>query len=189
MNSAARIDFAMVSSVSAEFPKGSWKEMKGSSLHAPTPRDSRARAWGPLGPLRNIGGNYAFLFPAADFQEDQVIALDGPGGRKIPFIFSSSTQPTVDGLLVAYVGKAANLHQRFRWHFGLAKKNTGAQVQYGLVKAGACADRGLAVDRMLRHCVIVYRELSGDENAANRDLLELSLCARFAPPFNIKSER
>jgi hypothetical protein len=42
---------------------------------------------------------------------------------------------------------------------------------------------------MLGHAVIVYRELSGDVNVANRDLLELSLLAELAPPFNIKSER
>jgi hypothetical protein len=42
---------------------------------------------------------------------------------------------------------------------------------------------------MLEHAVIVYRELSGDVNVANRDILELSLVAGFAPPFNIKSER
>ncbi|MEK7469881.1 MAG: hypothetical protein AAB074_21140 [Planctomycetota bacterium] len=63
------------------------------------------------------------------------------------------------------------------------------QVRAGLVKSGFCVDRHLALDFMLQHAVIRYRELTGDEHAANRDLLELSLCARFAPPFNIKSER
>jgi hypothetical protein len=36
---------------------------------------------------------------------------------------------------------------------------------------------------------VVYHVLNGPENCANRDIVELTLCARFKPPFNIKSER
>jgi len=90
---------------------------------------------------------------------------------------------------VAYVGRAANLLQRFQWHFSLAQINTGAQVQYGLVKCGACQNRKEAVTFMLNHARIAFHFLHGDERAANRDIIELSLCSRFMSPFNIKSER
>ncbi len=90
---------------------------------------------------------------------------------------------------MAYVGKAMNFTQRLQWHFSAANKSTAAQVQYGLIKAGVCADRQIAVDFMLKHATIAHRELSADEHTANRDLLELSLCANFGSPFNIKSER
>ena len=90
---------------------------------------------------------------------------------------------------MAYVGKATNLTQRLQWHFSAANKSTAARVQYGLIKAVICADRQIAVDFMLKHATIVYRELSADEHTGNRDLLELSLCAKFGSPFNIKSER
>lgn len=175
--------------MTGEFPQGDWQRVQGSGLHTPTGRNPKARKWALLHHVHQKGGNYAFLFPKEYFAEEREITLDGPGQRKIPFCFSTQSHPPIDGLFVAYVGKAANLKQRFQWHFSLAAKNTGAQVQYGLVKAGICQDRQSAVDFMLKHASIVYRELTGDANAANRDLLELSLCARFAAPFNIKSER
>jgi hypothetical protein len=91
--------------------------------------------------------------------------------------------------MVVYVGKASNLHQRLQGHFGTGATSTLVQVQNGLVESETCQDRPSAISFMLEHAVIVYRELSGDANVANRDLLELSLVAAFAPPFNVKSER
>ena len=49
-------------------------------------------------------------------------------------MFTAQDVRLTNGQLVAYVGRAANLLQQFRWHFSLAERNTGAQVQYGLVK-------------------------------------------------------
>ncbi len=184
-----RIDFELVRTIAGEFPGGSWQRLDCASLHRPTELNSRAREWELLTHVHKKGGNYAFLFPEAHFAEERQILLDGPAQRKIPFCFSTQSHSVSDGLFVAYVGKAANLHQRFQGHFGLTKKSTVAQVQFGLVKSGICTDRQSAVDFMLKHATIVYRELSADEHTANRDLLELSLCANFGSPFNIKSER
>jgi hypothetical protein len=184
----ARIDADLVRTVLGEFPSGDWKTLRASSLRA-TGLPNLSRTWTGLSSIRSVGGNYVFLFPACHFEQEREISLDGPGSRKIPFRFSSRSHPPCDGLVVAYVGKAANLHQRFQWHFSLARRNTGAQVQYGLLKSGVCPSRSAAVEFMLLNAIIIYRTLPGDEHTANRDLLELSLCARFAPPFNIKSER
>jgi hypothetical protein len=150
--------------------------------------------WVPIarrlpGKVHKVGGNYAFLFPEANFAELREITLHGPGGLKIPFSFSLRGHVSQEGLIVAYVGRASNLNQRLQWHFSGAKKNTAAQVQHGLVNSGICDSLESAIHFMLNHAVIAYRELPGVENTANRDLLELSLCAQFAPPFNIKSER
>ncbi|MFA6545459.1 MAG: hypothetical protein WCS99_13655 [Limisphaerales bacterium] len=185
----SRLDFEIVRTIADEFPLGSWQRINCSRLHTPTGLNPRAREWELLTHVHKKGGNYAFLFPAGHFAEEREILLDGPAQRKIPFRFSTQSHPAIEGLFVAYVGKAANLNQRFQWHFSLAEKNTGAQVQFGLVKSGICTDRQSAVDFMLKHATIVYRELSGDEHAANRDVVELSLCAKLASPFNIKSER
>lgn len=61
-------------------------------------------------------------------------------------------------------------------------------MQYGLVKCGKCQDRPAAVTFMLDHASLAYCVLDGDENVANRDILEVALCALFRAPFNIKSE-
>lgn len=185
----ARINLQLVHAIADQFTLGEWQRLDCTLLHRPTKNRPRACAWDLLARVRSRGGNYAFLFPEGHFTMEHQILLDGPSKRQIPFCFSTRTHPTSDGQFVAYVGKATNLTQRLQWHFGGAGKSTAAQVQYGLVKAGICADRQIAVDFMLKHATIVYRELSGDEHAANRDLLELSMCAKFAPPFNIKSER
>jgi hypothetical protein len=144
--------------------------------------------WTPLRHLNGQGGVYAFLFPADLFANSHTITLDGPNGRLIPFSFAAKDVPPTSGRLVSYVGRAANLLQRFRWHFGLAKRNTGAQVQYGLVKCGKCQDRYAAVRFMLDNAPVAYCVLDGDGNVANRDIIEVALSARFRAPFNIKSE-
>jgi hypothetical protein len=185
----ARVDFKLVRTITEEFPTSSWHTFRGKDIHAATPRSPNAKVWSNLKTIRDVGGNYAFLFPKEHFKREREISLDGPNQRKIPFRFCSDSHPGTDEYFVAYVGKAARLTQRFFWHFSGAESNTGGQVQYGLYKSGMCETRPDAVAFMLRHAVIAYRTLPGDENAANRDLLELSLCARFAPPFNIKSER
>lgn len=187
-NTPPRINFDLVQRTVREFPGENWQTVHGSGLHMPTVQKPHARNWNLLQQVQKKGGNYAFLFPETFFAEEREIALDGPAKRKIPFCFSVQSHPASNGLVVVYVGKATDLQQRIQLHFGLTQKSTTAQVQYGLVKSRICTDRESAVRFMLQHAVIVYRELSGDEHTANSDLLEMSLCARFAPPFNIKSE-
>ena len=46
-----------------------------------------------------------------------------------------------------------------------------------------------AVHWMLENAQMVLHDLNGPEQTANRDIVEVTLCARHMPPFNIKSER
>jgi hypothetical protein len=69
------------------------------------------------------------------------------------------------------------------------QKMAASQVQNGLVNCGLRQGYSEDVEPMLDKATIVYHELDGDEQAANRDLLELSLCARFGPPFRLKAQR
>jgi hypothetical protein len=187
------IDCDRIREIVGEFPGGDWQRVKASDLHAPTMRNMFGRTWRRLNHLKKMGGNYVFLLPETHFQEDRKIILHGPSGRGIPFRFSSRTHPIVSfhdaKMIVVYVGKASNLHQRLQGHFSTRTGSTLTQVRNGLVESGVCQNILSAIAFMLEHAVIVYLELSGDTNVANRDLLELSLVANFASPFNIKSER
>jgi hypothetical protein len=68
------------------------------------------------------------------------------------------------------------------------ERKDGGQVKYGLKDCGVEPDIEMALRRLREQAKIVYLVLSGPDECANRDILELSLCARFGPPFNIKSE-
>jgi len=173
------------------FPfSGEWQRLRCADLRAPTTGKPDARNWSPLTATGSKGGVYAFLFPKCHFDQPRKIVLDGPGQSKIPFKFTAiANLLTTDEQVVVYVGRAANLLQRFQWHFSLAERNTGAQVQNGLVKCRLCPRRKQAVSFMLDHATIAFRILNGIEHAANRDIIEISLCAKFMSPFNIKSER
>lgn len=187
----ASLDPRLVHQIVSSFPaSGDWKQVCCAELRVATISNSDARNWSPLTLAGSKGGVYAFLFPHKFFAAPRTIMLDGPGQRGIPFEFSALPNQLADNDgFVAYVGRAANLLQRFHWHFSLAATNTGAQVQYGLVKCGACQNRKEAVSFMLDHARIAFHILHGDDHAANRDVIELSLCSRFMSPFNIKSER
>lgn len=185
IDSPNRLNLELVRTSTVQFPNAGWQFLNCKELV----RTNGKRSWQPLKHVEKKGGIYAFLFPEGHFSEVRQIALDGPAQRKIPFSFSTRNHPPVEGFLVAYVGKASNLLQRLRWHFNLAKSTTVAQVQFGLIKSGLSQGRNEAVKFMVQHGRVVYREFSGDTHVVNRDLLEMSLIAQFAPPFNIKSER
>jgi len=53
---------------------------------------------------------------------------------------------------------------------------------------GLYEDADAALHALRAHARILYVVLPGPANCANRDVLEMSLCVRLAPPFNIKSE-
>lgn len=184
-----RIDAGLVLSITNEFPNGKWLTLRGSDLHAPKPQNKLARNWEPIHELRGIGGNYAFLIPKSNFNKERKILLAGPNERKIPFCFSMNNHSAIVDNMVVYVGKATDLYKRFQQHFHETKQTTAAQVQNGLVDSGICNNRVEAISFMFMNALIKYRELPGDTHVANRDLLVHSLCAKFAPPFNIKSER
>jgi excinuclease UvrABC nuclease subunit len=94
-----------------------------------------------------------------------------------------------DGFGVVYVGRSTNLGQRWRGHFTRGERKDGGQVKFGIFDSGIQSDHDEALRVLREHARVVYTVLPGDEHCANRDILELSLCARLAPPFNIKSER
>jgi hypothetical protein len=168
---------------------GEWQQISCAELRAAKTLNPDARNWSPLTATGSKGGVYAFIFPKQFFADPRTIMLDGPGQRHIPFQFAAMPEQLTDHAgFVVYVGRAANLLQRFHWHFSLTERNTGAQVQYGLVKCGISKSRKDAVGFMLDHARIAYLIVHGDDHAANRDIIELSLCGKFMSPFNIKSE-
>ena len=108
----------------------------------------------------------------------------------------SRNQPRGGKLFAAYVGRTTNLLNRFRWHLGVSGRSTASQVRKGVTLAKGWKNDNpkhrVKASRLIRdHAVIVFlrKGLSGLENAATRDVLELSLCAEQIPPFNIKVER
>jgi hypothetical protein len=94
-----------------------------------------------------------------------------------------------DGYGVVYVGRTTALLERWRGHLSRGERKDGGQVKFGLVDCGLYNDTDTALRALRTHARILYVVLPGPANCANRDVLEMSLCARFAPPFNIKSER
>jgi hypothetical protein len=111
--------------------------------------------------------------------------------KKIPFEFEPEAI-TEDGHGLFYVGKTKNLGQRWRGHLTIGARRHGGQVKHGLIDCGLYGGEqgeGNALKFLRQHGRFVYCELPGEENCANRDILEISLCARYMPPFNIKAER
>jgi hypothetical protein len=148
--------------------------------------------WGLMKHLKGVGGVYAILLPTVLFSIPRILHLHAPqhshGGKRIPFQF---TLPDLsgEGYGVVYVGRTTNLCQRWRGHLTRGKRKDGGQVKYGLIDCEVEADIDAALRLLRKEAKIIYTVLPGPEECANRDILELSLCARFGPPFNIKSER
>jgi len=138
--------------------------------------------------LKCVGGVYAILLPSAWFSAPRIVHLHGPKRIPIPFEFTVPDL-TGDGYGLVYVGRTTNLCQRWTGHLGKGKRKDGGQVKFGLVDCGLHPDEATALQALRKHARIVYTVLDAQEKCADRDLLEMSLCARFAPPFNIKSER
>jgi len=177
------------------FPeKGSWKIFECSRLAG---HRKQKKKWKALGLQETEGGNYAFLLPERFFLVWRIIPLHGPQRnsrtQKIPFRFRPI--PIHCGKLkwvVLYVGKTSKLKQRFQWHFSARDGNGGAQMLHNLSQCnikGIGKSRKRAVQFLLDHGVIVYRILSRPQQAANREMIEVNLWAKYSPPFNIKSER
>jgi hypothetical protein len=145
--------------------------------------------WSEAKHLEEVGGVYAVLLPAAWFSTPRTLLLHAPHshqGEKIPFEFT--VPELADGYGVVYVGRTANLLQRWQGHFRPGDRKDGGQVKFGLSDCGLHCDVAVALRALREHGRIIYTVLPGPEQCANRDILEVSLCARFAPAFNIKSE-
>lgn len=189
----ATLDLPRVSKLAAVFPDLPWVRVDAKRFFYDRGIRRSRTDWSPteeLSSLKFTGGVYAILLPTAWFSQGRILKLHGPHSlkkRKIPFRF---TLPTfADGYGVAYVGRTTNFQQRWSGHFGNGERNDGGQVKYGLSDCGVATTLVRARDMLREHAKIIYTALDGTEQCANRDILEMALCARFAPPFNIKSER
>lgn len=183
------INRTLVSRLADEYPHHSWKQVTFSNYHKPTERRPNRLDWRHLSELKGVGGVYVFCMPEEFLAVPRSIILHGPSGSKVEFIFDRETHPSLDGRSIIYVGKASDLYNRFRWHFGTAKDSTASQVRNGLFNSLKLEGVHFAISEMLKFTRVSFLPLPGPENAANRDLLEITMCAKFAPPFNIKSER
>lgn len=184
---AAKLDLTFVRELSESFPDNPWR-MIPTNLIVADRKERFHSDWSVTKHLAGIGGVYALLLPTTWFFPSRTLQLHGPNRCKIPFEFSVSDL-TNDGYGVVYIGRTSNLWQRFRGHLTPGEPKDGGQVKYGLLNSGIAPDEQAALRTLREHARIIYSELSGPEHCANRDLLELSLCVRFGPPFNIKSER
>ncbi len=118
------------------------------------------------------------------------MTLAGPNRRQIPFEFAPELHPSFDGMMVVYVGKTSkNLADRCAQHLRGGDRTTLNQVLCGLVDCGRASNIDEARMLARSHADFIFCELAGDEQVANRDLLEHLMCGVLAPPFNIKSER
>jgi hypothetical protein len=186
----ATLDLNLTMHLAESFPNEGWQTIFAKSFFIE--RNGRVVSdWSSTKSLVKVGGVYAILLPTAWFFTPRTLHLHAPHrfkGIGIPFEF---TLPdfTGDGFGVVYAGKTANLGHRWRGHLGRGKRKDGCQVKYGLVDCQVAPDLELALKQLRENARIIYTVLDGPDQCANRDVLEMSLCARFGPPFNIKSER
>ena len=94
----------------------------------------------------------------------------------------------IEGYIVAYVGRSSNLAHRLPLHFHATRNTSAAQVRKALEEC-LHLDAPAARDFMLQHAVVAYCPIPGDQNVANRDIIEVALWAEYTTLFNIKSER
>ena len=186
----ARLDIGTVDRLAGAFPAGEWRRLESRKFVADRENQIHSN-WQIAAELAEVGGVYAILLPAGWFALPRTIPLHAPHshmGAMIPFEFTVPPL-TEDGYGVVYVGRTSNLLQRWQGHLSRGERKDGGQVKFGLVDCGLYSDPDSALRALRAHARILYVTLPGPANCANRDLLEMSLCARFAPPFNIKSER
>jgi hypothetical protein len=176
--------------LAASFPSTEWETIQTSVFFPVHPGQPRA-VWSPANHVAEVGGVYAFLLPAAWFAPQRTITLHAPHGHQgvgIPFVFTVGSL-TADNYGVVYVGRTTDLRRRWRLHLTRGDRIDGGQVKYGLFDCGVTPNIEDALMLLREHARIIYAQIPGDDNCANRDVLEMALCARFGPPFNIKSER
>jgi GIY-YIG catalytic domain-containing protein len=186
----ARLDLLLTQRLADSFPSGDdWR-----AVHAHTfiaDRGDRVFSdWSSATALKQVGGVYAVLLPVAWFDQPRTMPLHAPHTHSEAFItFEFTLSVLADGYGVIYVGRTTDLQRRFKQHLSNGKRKDGGQVKFGLLDCAIHADSLDALRALREHGRFCYTELPGPENCANRDVLEMALCARFGPPFNIKSER
>lgn len=156
-------------------------------------------------------GIYIFVFPISKLPKSKIIILHGrTSGKKankkqIQFRFNYITNPLrkgADGVI--YVGKTSNLKKRLKGHLSENVRATTNQVLRGLSGQSSHSVRKnhlhAAKDLLSKWGSVFYLEhshadekpalkINGQSFVADRDLLEIKLIAKYAPPFNIKAER
>lgn len=186
----ARYDKNLVSALANSFPHGSeWKTINCRDVIVSNDQYLWAD-WSVMNHLSQRAGVYAFLLPAVWFSPPRTIQLHAPHTHDSPIDFEFSVFPVPaceHGVL--YAGKTTDLKRRVRLHLSRGKVKDGGQVKFGLMKCGLYRLEDDALRAMRGHGRIVYTELAGRDHAVNRDVLELTICALCASPFNIKSER
>jgi hypothetical protein len=186
----ASLDLSLVRRLAESFPNEGWQTIKTRAFVADR-SEQFFSDWSHSSHVTKMGGVYAVLLPCAWFTPTRTILLHAPHTHHQPTIPYEFTLQPLDGSLegVVYIGRTSNLAQRWRGHLSRGERKDGGQVKFGLMDCGLHLDLDEALRSLRTHAHIVYTVLPGPENCANRDVLEMSLCARFAPPFNIKSER
>jgi hypothetical protein len=159
-------------------------------------------------------GVYCFTMPEFALPEERALILHGRTfGRKstraqlrVKYVYEAR-QFGDQNDLVLYVGKASRLRARIKGHLSVNVRATTNQVLRGLIGGShtsvSKAALGAALIRMRTHARVHFFEhfhsnestdfrtldKAGECLVAERDLLEIKLIAKFAPPFNIKAER
>lgn len=190
MRTPARLDAELVRGLAKSFPGPPWQSISTSVFVA----DRGLRIWSNWSSakhLEGVGGVYAILLPTAWFETPRILQLHAPHSHAGVPINYEFTVPELEGegYGVVYVGRTANLCERWQGHLTAGERKDGGQVMHGLVDCKLHDNQKPALRELRKHARIIYTALPGSENCANRDILEVSLCARFGPAFNIKSER
>ena len=185
----ARLDLSLVQNLAASFPDGGDWSMVEARRFIKDRGEQIFSDWSPTASLKGIGGVYAVLLPADWFEKPLTLPLHGPHRLIQPIEFQFTLTALADGYGVIYVGRTTNLWQRWRGHLSKGYRKDGGQVKFGLLDCALHTDALTALRALRTHGRFIYTALPGSENCANRDVLEMALCARFGPPFNIKSER
>jgi hypothetical protein len=167
-----------------------------------------------IGEIPGNPGVYCFVLPESALPIDRAVILHGrtfgPKGarRQLQIRFHYTASAFTEGAdMVIYVGKAVNLRGRLKAHLSVDIRATTNQVLRGLVGKPHTHITREALTKSRKHLkehgVVYYYEHShaderndhhtrddvGETFVAERDLLELKLIAKYAPPFNLKAER
>lgn len=187
---SAKLDLSLTQKLAKSFPFGKhWRILKARTFVADR-GDVIFSNWSSISHLRDVGGVYAVLLPVKWFAGVRTLRLHPPHKHPDEFIpFEFSLSHLHDEYGVIYVGRTTDLKRRFTQHLIEGKRKNGGQVKYGLLDCGLHIDSMSALRALREDGRFCYTILPGPENCANRDVLEMALCARFGPPFNIKSER
>jgi hypothetical protein len=186
----AKLNPDLVHQLTNSFPNDSWQTLYTRDL-LKSRNGKESCNWRLIKHLEKVGGVYAILLPGVPFSTQGALHLNAPNGhgnKRIPF---QSTLPDLKGetYTVVHVGRTTNLRERWRTLLTRIKGEDGTQAIAALIYCKVAADTEAALRLLRKEAKIVYTILSGPEECANREFLELSLGCRFGTPFNIKPER